>query len=77
MRELESETSEPAARPLDHCPAAIKPPGTVTFSALDSVLLDVAATTERRRSMVLADCCYSWCSQVPPGTVLKAQPKTK
>ena len=79
LRELEGGTSRPASSPFDHCPVAIKPPEVVAFSAPSSALLDVAATAQRRRDVLLADCCYAWCSKAPSGTVLKpsAHPKTK
>jgi hypothetical protein len=78
MRELEGGTSLPAQDPFDRCPAALKPPEVVAFSAPSSALFDVARTAQRRRDMQLADCCYGWCSITPAGTVLKsAQPKIK
>lgn len=79
MRELESGTSLPAQAPFDRCPAALKPPEVVAFSAPSSALFDPSKTTQRRRDMQLADCCYGWCSITPAGTVLKttSQPKTK
>jgi len=79
MRELEGGTSLPAPNPFDRCPAALKPPENVAFSAPNSALFDVSRTAQRRRDMQLADCCYGWCSITPAGTVLKTstQPKTK
>lgn len=83
MRELEGGTSRPAQTPFDRCPAALKPPEVVAFSAPNAALLDAAQTAQRRREIQLADCCYGWCSITPAGTVLKAghpkanQPKTK
>ena len=79
MRELEGGTSAPAASPLDHCPAAVKPPEVLAFSAPSSALLDVTMTGQRRRDLQVPDCCYGWCSSAPSGTVLKpsAHPKIK
>lgn len=78
MRELEGGTSEPAASPFDRCPAALRPPEVLAFAAPRSALLDAPLTAQRRRDMQLADCCYSWCSIAPSGTVLKSsQPKIK
>ena len=76
LRELES-TSAPAPRPYDRCPVAVKPPEQSSFSAPASALIDVASTAKQRDETKLADCCYSWCSKVPAGTVLKGHPKTK
>jgi hypothetical protein len=77
MREFETGTSQSAASPFGKCAAAIKPPEVVAFSVPSSALLDIAGTAKRRQDTLLADCCYGWCSQVPSGTVLKTQPKTK
>ncbi len=79
MREVEGATSEPSASPFEHCPVAVKPPESVAFAAPVSALLDVNETSQRRRDLLLADCCYSWCSRIPAGTVLKpaAHPKIK
>ena len=74
MRELEGGTSLPAQTPFDRCPAALKPPEVVAFSAPNSALFDVSQTAQRRRDLQLADCCYGWCSITPAGTVLKTSP---
>lgn len=76
MREPESGTSLSAAPPFDHCPAAIKPPADVAFAVPEAALLDPTATATRRQQARLADCCYSWCSKAPVGTVI-SQPKTR
>jgi hypothetical protein len=77
MREIETETSEPAAAPYGRCAAAVKPPDVSAFSAPASALLDVPQTTQRRQDTKLPECCYGWCSKAPSGTVLKSHPKTK
>jgi hypothetical protein len=76
MREPETGTSMAAAAPFEHCPAAIKPPEVGAFSIPDAALLDATATATRRQQARLADCCYTWCSKAPVGTVV-SQPKTK
>lgn len=78
LRELEGGTSAPATSPFDRCPVAVKPPEIVAFSSPNAALLDVTQTAQRRRDLKLADCCYGWCSKVPPGTVAKPRhPKIK
>lgn len=77
MRELEGGTSEPSNEPYGRCPAAVKPPEEAAFSAPASALFDAAATTQRRHDTKLPECCYGWCSKAPPGTMLKAHPKTR
>ncbi len=79
MREPEGGTSAPAGSPFDRCPVAVKPPESVAFASPSSALLDANETSQRRRDVLLADCCYGWCSQIPAGTVLKpsAHPKIK
>jgi hypothetical protein len=78
MRELEGGTSLPSGAPYEHCPLAVTPPEVVAFAAPSSALLDLQQTGQRRRDLQLPECCYSWCSVPPAGTVLKAtHPKIK
>jgi hypothetical protein len=58
---------------------AISPPQAAVFSSPESAPFDAAVTTAHRTKGG-SECCYSWCSQAPPGSgILKAssQPKRK
>jgi hypothetical protein len=76
MREPETGTSASAASPFDHCPAAVRPPEAGAFAVPEAALLNSTATATRRQQTRLSDCCYTWCSKAPVGTVL-TQPKTR
>jgi len=77
MVEPEAGVSDSAASPYDRCPAAIRPPPAVAFSAPKAALFDPSRTGEKRQQGQ-NECCYGWCSKTPPGTGLRTQPpKTK
>jgi hypothetical protein len=70
MEEPEVGTTLSVGSPFDHCPAAIVPPPKAVFSAPESAPFD-AQVTSLHRSKGQAHCCYSWCSQAPPGSGLQ------
>jgi hypothetical protein len=82
MEEPEAGTLISVGSPFDRCPAAISPPQAAVFSSAESAPFDAALTTAHR-TKGQAHCCYSWCSQAPPGSgILKASsqpahPKSK
>jgi hypothetical protein len=65
LAELESGTSAPAPSPLDHCPLAIRPPESKSFSVPKAAPLDATETTTRRERGDNRACCYGWCSKMP------------
>lgn len=73
MEEPEMGTSLSVGAPFDHCPQAIVPPAKGVFSAPAAALFD-AAVTAADRSKGESHCCYSWCSQAPPGSGILGKP---
>lgn len=65
LDEPESGTSLPSAAPFQRCPAAIAPPASVAFFAPTGALFDVTETSVRRQRG-FRECCYAWCSVIPP-----------
>ncbi len=75
MTQLETGSQGQLAQPpYDRCPVAIEPPAAAAFSVPKAALLDVGSTTQRR-AKGRPECCYSWCSQAPPGTGLERERK--
>jgi hypothetical protein len=72
MVEPEAGVSESAGSPYDRCPAVIRPPAAVAFSAPKAALFD-ATRTGQKRQQGQNECCYGWCSKAPPGTGLRTQ----
>jgi hypothetical protein len=84
MSAPEQGTSLPAASPFDRCAAAVVPPVKAAFSVPESALFDPKATADpkgqvqRESACASGCCCYSWCSQAPPGSGLQGgAPKKK